>query len=139
MINKNTIRFMLLVIVLGAAILAGVGYARQWPFFGRVVGTILPTPLAQNIGHVVLFAVVGILFLALIPQVRKHFVVYLVVILAVAGSQELFELSLRRPRPSASDALDLLLDLGGALLGYLLFMISSRLLVRWRLSRNGAK
>ncbi len=132
--NKNKVRYLLLPLT-GIVLVIAAGYARRWSFFNRLVHTFLPTPEVQSLGHIVLFLVVGISLLLLVPDLRKRVALYVVIMFIMASGQELLEISLRR-LPNFGEVIDLLMDLVGAVFGYFLFMLGSRLYARHKVAAD---
>jgi glycopeptide antibiotics resistance protein len=131
-IKNNMLRLTVIAVVVGAAIISAVGYARRWPGFYSVGRSLLPTGRDQNLAHVGLFLVLGILLLALIPYLRKRPLHFMVLIAALGYGQEVLELSLRTWRLSANDLNDVLLDVVGGGLGYIVFTLVAWLFARLR-------
>jgi hypothetical protein len=94
--------------------------SRTWPLFGSVFNFIFSTPLAYFMGHVVLFCVAGLSILLCLPALRRSPQCYILCLMAGAFAEELIQILFNAHPGIHKDARNLLLDLCGILLAYLL-------------------
>lgn len=100
--------------------------SRSWWPFGQLFNAIFATPLAFFLGHVLLFCATGLVVLLFIPALHKRPQLYILCLMAGAFAEEIIQMLFNAHPGLHKDARNLLLDLCGVLLAYLL----------WRLSRG---
>ncbi len=91
----------------------------QWPAFGFWIDWLFATELAHAIGHVCIFFGLGLLVLGLFPWLRTRPLFYLGIMLLVAIGQEGVQLSYKQRALVFDDVRDLLVDLLGIMLAFL--------------------
>lgn len=100
-----------------------------WPAYAVVFRIVFATALAHEIGHATVFLLAGLLVLLSFPGLRRRPVLYLVVMVLGALSQEALQSLFKQSLPDIWDGRDLLLDLVGFALAYgLMALFSLRLL-----------
>jgi hypothetical protein len=108
-----------------------------WPAFGSIFDPVFATTRAHLIGHTTLFFLLGLLVLLSVPLLQRRPLRYFALILLVALGQEALQALFKRHLPTAWDGLDLLLDLTGSALAFLLLWAWQR--ARQRLSLRAAR
>ena len=94
--------------------------SRVWSPFGSVFNLIFATPQAYFMGHVALFCAVGLSILLSIPALHRRPQCYTLCLMAGAFTEELIQTLFNSHPGIHKDARNLLLDLCGILLAYLL-------------------
>ncbi len=95
----------------------------HWRSLGRMIDTTFPTDLQHAIGHFSLFALLGGLALATFPNLRARPWRY-AGLLALAGlGQECFQLLFKQRPINFDDGRDLVVDLAGLALAFVLVQI----------------
>lgn len=97
--------------------------SRTWPLFGALFNFIFSTPLAYFSGHVLLFCAAGLGILICLPALRQHPLYYLFFLMCGAFMEEIIQRLLNSHPGLHKDARNLLLDLAGILLAYLVFCL----------------
>lgn len=100
-----------------------------WAPFGHLFSLIFATPQAYIAGHVILFCLVGLIMLTAMPALRKHAQLYILGLMLGAFSEEIIQILVNAHPGLHKDARNLLLDLCGILLAYLLWQ-------SWRFSNE---
>lgn len=104
----------------------------RWPRFGLWLGSTLGGDLAHGIAHFGLFLMIGLTFLSLFPALRSRLGLFLILGLGLGITQEGIQL-LYKQRPLVLDEFrDLMVDLGGMTMAYILFGLG-----RWYAKRSG--
>jgi glycopeptide antibiotics resistance protein len=91
----------------------------QWPAFGFWIDWLFATELAHAIGHGCIFFGLGLLLLWLFPWLRTRPPLYLGITLLAAIGQEGIQLSYKQRALVFDDLRDLLVDLLGSILAFL--------------------
>jgi len=107
-----------------------------WPTFGSVFDPVFATTRAHLIGHTTLFFLLGLLILLSGPLLQRRPLPYFALILLVALGQEALQALSKLHLPTDWDGLDLLLDLTGSALAFLLLWLWQR--ARQRLGPRAA-
>lgn len=97
--------------------------SRTWVFFGYIFHLIFATPQAFVAGHIVLFCVAGLVMLLSMPSLRKHLQLYILCLMLGALAEEIIQILFNAHPGLHKDARNLLLDLCGIVLGYLLLRL----------------
>ncbi len=108
-----------------------------WPAFGGIFDPVFATTRAHLIGHTTLFFLVGLLILLSVPLLQRRPLHYFGLILLVTLGQEALQALFKLHLPTAWDGLDLLLDLTGSALAFLLLRAWQR--ARQRLSLRAVR
>lgn len=95
--------------------------SRTWPLFGSLFNLIFSTPLAYFTGHITLFCAVGLSILLCLPALRRHPHYYTLCLMTGAFAEEFIQTLFNSHPGLHKDMRNLLLDLGGILLAYLLW------------------
>lgn len=91
-----------------------------WPAFGHLLDHTFATETEHAIGHATLFAILGLLALTLLPALRQRSWHYFGLLLLTGLGQEGFQLLFKRRPPAYDDVRDLLVDLLGLTLAFVL-------------------
>jgi hypothetical protein len=94
--------------------------SNAWVPFGYIFHLIFATPQGYIAGHVALFCTVGLIMLLSMPALRKHMQFYIICLMLGAFAEESIQILFNAHPGLHKDARNLLLDLCGILLGYLL-------------------
>ena len=94
--------------------------SRVWSLFGSIFNLIFATPWAYFTGHVTLFCAAGLSILCCIPSLRQRPHCYTLCLMITAFAEELIQTLFNSHPGIHKDARNLLLDLGGILLAYVL-------------------
>jgi hypothetical protein len=105
---------------------------RTWLPFGHLFNLIFATPQAYISGHVVLFCAVGLLLLLSMPSLQKHSQLSILCLMLSAFAEEIIQILFNAHPGLHKDAHNLLLDLCGVVLAYLLL----RFWQGWRFFRK---
>lgn len=97
--------------------------SNAWVPFGHIFNLIFATPQAYIAGHIVLFCAVGLIMLLAIPALRKHSHLYILCLMLGAFAEETIQILFNAHPGLHKDARNLLLDLCGILLAYLLLRV----------------
>ncbi len=97
--------------------------SRAWIPFGYLFHLIFATPQAYIAGHIVLFCVVGLIMLLSMPALRKHAQLYILCLMLGAFAEEIIQILFNAHPGLHKDARNLLLDLCGILLAFLLLRV----------------
>jgi hypothetical protein len=84
---------------------------------------IFATPQAYFAGHVILFCVVGLIMLLSMPTLQKHAHLYILCLMLGAFAEEIIQILINAHPGLHKDGRNLLLDLCGILLAYLLLRV----------------
>ena len=103
--------------------------SRSWWPFGQIFNIIFATPTAFFLGHVLLFCAAGLVVLLSIPTLRNRPQLYILCLMAGAFAEEIIQMLFNAHPGLHKDARNLLLDLCGVLLAYLLLRL-------WQKMRN---
>lgn len=109
--------------------------SNAWEPFGYIFHLIFATPQTYIAGHVVLFCAAGLIMLLCMPALRKHAQLYTLCLMLGALSEEGIQILVNAHPGLHKDARNLLLDLCGILLGYLLL----RAWQGWRFFRKNRR
>ncbi|MGH2478424.1 MAG: hypothetical protein ACRDHW_02040 [Ktedonobacteraceae bacterium] len=91
-----------------------------WPAYALVFERVFATVLAHEIGHTSIFLLAGLLILCAIPQLRRHPLLYALIMALGALGEESFQALSRWRVPNFGDGRDLGFDALGFVLAYLL-------------------
>lgn len=94
--------------------------SRAWIPFGYLFNFIFATPQAYISGHIILFCMTGLIALFSMPTLRKHMQLYIVCLMLGAFAEEIIQMLINAHPGLHKDARNLLLDLCGIVLAYLL-------------------
>jgi hypothetical protein len=97
----------------------------RWPAFGHSLDSTFATETEHAIGHATLFAIFGLVALTLFPALRSRAWHYFGLLLAGLG-QEGLQLVFKRRALAYDDARDLLVDLLGLTLAFVLVRLWQR-------------
>jgi hypothetical protein len=106
-----------------------------WPAYASVFDVVFATSLSHIIGHATLFFLCGCLLLIALPRLRAHPRRYLGVMLIGAFAQEALQSLFNSRLPTIWDGRDLLLDLTGIVVAYLVLLLARRLAPALAVSR----
>jgi glycopeptide antibiotics resistance protein len=90
----------------------------EWRPFGRALDHMFASEQRHAIGHITLFALLGLALLLVWPQLRSRPWRYFGLILIVGIGQEAFQLAFKQRAIVLNDFTDLLIDLIGAALAF---------------------
>lgn len=96
--------------------------ARYWPALDTVLDLLddlLPNDVGHIVGHAMIFFVVGLIVLLAIPKLMRSPMIFFGLVLLGGLSQEILQLSYKRHPRIGDSAFDLLIDLIGAALAFL--------------------
>lgn len=91
-----------------------------WPAYALVFDRVFATVLAHEVGHATLFLLAGLLVLGSMPRLRRHPLLYTLIMVLGALGEESFQALSRWKTPNFGDGRDLSLDALGFVLAYLL-------------------
>ena len=91
-----------------------------WPAYAQVFDVVFATALAHEIGHAALFGIAGLLVLFSFPRLRQQPFLYLVIMALGAVGEEALQDLFKLTPPSIWDGRDLLLDLIGFAVAYII-------------------
>ena len=94
-----------------------------WPAFGRIFDRIFVSEREHAIGHATLFWLASLLVLCSMPQLRRHPLLYTLIIVLEALGEEFLQALSRWQTPNFGDGRDLSFDALGFVLAYLLVWI----------------
>ncbi|MGH2505860.1 MAG: hypothetical protein ACRDHZ_00335 [Ktedonobacteraceae bacterium] len=97
--------------------------SRAWVPFGYIFHLIFATPQAYIAGHISLFCLAGFAMLLTMPALRRHAQLYILCLMFGAFSEEIIQILVNAHPGLHKDARNLLLDLGGSLLAYVLLRL----------------
>jgi hypothetical protein len=97
--------------------------SQAWLPFGQLFNLIFSTPQAFFLGHVALFCAAGLIALLFMPALRTHPQFYILCLMTGAFAEEVIQLLFHAHPGIHKDARNLLLDLAGVLLAYLLLRL----------------
>lgn len=117
----------LIILALGCVLFPFYWLSNASALFGRIFHFIFATPQAYFTGHIMLFCIVGLIMLLSMPALHKHVQLYIFCLMLSAFTEEIIQMLVQAHPGLHKDARNLLLDLCGILLGYLLL----RLWQRW--------
>ena len=89
------------------------------PAFGRAIDDVFPTDMWHAVGHASLFLLLGLVALALLPLLRALPLTYLGLMLLVGVGQEFFQMLYKGRLLLFDNSRDLLTDMAGALVAFL--------------------
>jgi hypothetical protein len=89
-----------------------------WPAFGHVLDYVFSTDGRHAVGHTTLFCLLGLVALAVLPQLRARPGRYLSTLLLVGVGQEFFQMLYKGRLLLFDDGRDLLTDLAGILVAF---------------------
>jgi hypothetical protein len=98
----------------------------RWPAFGHALDDAFATETEHAIGHATLFAICGLLALRLFPALRWRRWRYFGLLLLAGVGQEGLQLAFKRRGLAYDDARDLLVDLLGLTLAFVLVHLWQR-------------
>jgi glycopeptide antibiotics resistance protein len=98
----------------------------QWPAFGHALDHAFATEAEHTIGHAALFAIFGLLALTLFPALRWRAWGYFRILFLAGLGQEGLQLAFKRRGLAYDDAHDLLVDLLGLTLAFVLVRLWQR-------------
>lgn len=119
-----------IVLVLGCVLFPFSWLSNTWAPFGYLFRTIFATPQIYFVGHISLFCAAGLILFLVMPTLRQHPHVYILCLMLGAFAEEFVQLLVHAHPGLHKDARNLLLDLCGIVLAYLLV----RLWLDWRFS-----
>ena len=90
-----------------------------WPAFGSLFDRIFVSAREHAIGHTTLFLIAGLLVFCAIPQLRRHPLLYTVIMTLGAVGEEFFQALSKWQIPNIGDGRDLGFDALGFMLAYL--------------------
>lgn len=94
--------------------------SRTWIPFGRLFNLLFATPQTYVAGHIILFCAVGLVVLLSMPSLRKHSQLYILCLMLGAFAEEIIQILFNAHPGLHKDGRNLLLDLCGIVLAYLL-------------------
>jgi hypothetical protein len=100
----------------------------QWPAFGHGLDHVFSSDERHALGHAALFCLLGLAVLVLLPRLRARPWRYLGTLLLVGIGQELFQMLYKRRLLLFDDGRDLLTDLAGIVVAFVMVQCW------WRLS-----
>ena len=96
--------------------------ATVWPGFRMVTDFIFGSEMAHIIGHFAIFMMMGGGVLAVFPSLRRHFWLYMGLMLMLAFGQEFLQIaSFKHIIPAFDELLDITVDMLGAAVIFLLW------------------
>lgn len=98
-----------------------------WPVYALVFDRVFATVLAHEIGHATLFLLAGLLVHCAIPRLRRHALLYTLIMILGSLGEESFQALSRWRMPNFGDGRDLGFDALGFVLAYLLAWLWWRL------------
>ena len=115
------------VLILGCVLFPFYWLSNAWAPFGHLFTFIFATPQAYLAGHVVLFCTAGLILSLSMPSLRKHPHFYIFCLMLGAFAEEIIQLLFHAHPGLHKDARNLLLDLCGIVLAYLLIRLWQRI------------
>lgn len=101
--------------------------AQHWPAFDTFTGWLFPEPWGHFFGHLTIFLLVGLSVLFAFPKLRSQFWLYALLVSTTAVGQEAIQLLYKRRAIVLNDITDLIPDLLGATMAWLIvYIISNR-------------
>ena len=91
-----------------------------WPWYASIFNVVFATVFAHEIGHTTIFFLLGLLVLLSVPTLLTRPALYFGLLLVVALGQEAIQALAKQHLPSIYDGRDLLFDLTGVVVAYLL-------------------
>lgn len=110
-------------LVLGCVLFPFYWLSKAWIPFGYIFSLIFATPQAYIAGHIVLFCLAGLIMLLTMPALRKHIHLYILSLMLGAFGEEIIQILVNAHPGLHKDARNLLLDLSGILLAYVLLRL----------------
>ncbi len=105
--------------------------ANVWPAYASLFDVVFATPLSHEIGHATMFFLISLLALLSVPALSQRPALYFGLLLLVAVGQEAIQALAKQQLPTIYDGRDLLMDLTGIVIAYLV-----ALAWRWLSSRK---
>lgn len=122
-LHPKTLLFTFPVVILFITLFPFGWLAQQWPAFDAITGWLFPEPWGHFFGHLTIFLLVGLSLLLAFSKLRTSPWVYALLIAAIAIGQEFFQLLYKRRPIVLNDITDLIPDLLGAIIAWLLIHI----------------
>jgi hypothetical protein len=107
-----------------------------WPAFGRGLDGIFSTDARHAIGHAALFCLLGLVTLTVLPRLRERPWRYFGLMLLVGVGQEFFQMLYKGRLLLFDNSRDLLTDLAGVLVAFLVVWGWGRLVIFCSLYHN---
>jgi hypothetical protein len=92
----------------------------RWPAFGRGLDLLFSTDQRHAIGHASLFCLLGLLTLMVVPRLRARPWHYVGLLVLAGVGQEFFQMLYKRRLLLFDDSRDLLTDLAGIILAFVI-------------------
>jgi hypothetical protein len=97
--------------------------SEAWPALGSLFDQVFVSAREHEIGHTTLFLLAGLLVLCSLPQLRRHPLIYTVIMILGAVGEEILQALSKWQIPNIWDGRDLAFDALGFVLAYLLVWI----------------
>ena len=98
-----------------------------WPAFGSLFDRIFVSEREHALGHTIVFLLAGLLVFCSIPQLRRHPLLYTLIMILGAVGEEFFQALSKWQMPNVGDGRDIGFDVLGFVLAYLLAWVWWRL------------
>ncbi len=99
--------------------------SQVWPAFGQVFDRIFVTARDHAIGHTTLFFIAALFVLFAVPVLRSRPIPYFVLMMLGAVGEEAFQSLSKRHLPSIWDGRDVLFDILGFTIAYIVVLLLS--------------
>lgn len=104
----------------------------RWPRFGLWLGSAIQGDLAHGIAHFGIFLMIGLTVLSLFPTLRSRLGLFLILGLGLGIAQEGIQLLYKQRSLVLDEFRDLMVDLAGMTLAYVIFWLGRRYAQRSR-------